>query len=168
MSENINDYKILTEFRNSLFKRVVENKSVLLDFVYGSFNFLKQYKIKPVAHPNSREDVLLNYLYWQIHVERKVMMERNLISQGLGSKEQLDNVMLMYSKRRDQALRRLFYDLNEPVKDAYIVFEDVVEVILNDNIIVYSTYESLSKVRIKVSQMKKSANPKYLSAIKLK
>jgi hypothetical protein len=167
MSE-VSDYNLLFDFRKNLFKRVLDNKTTLLDFVYGSFNFLKQYKIKPVAHSETRDEILLTYLYWHIHVERKVMVERKLIDQDLGSKEELDKVLQMYIKRRDQALRRLFYDLQEPVKEAYLIFEDVVEVILNDGMIIYTTLESLSKVKIKVSQIKKTINPKYIQAIKLK
>lgn len=162
------DFNNFINFRKQLYRRFMENKATLADLIHGSFNYIKQHKLKPVARPTNREDVLLNYFYWQIYIERKVMVEISLIDQGLGSKDKLAEVSFMYLKRRDQMIRRLFFDFKEPIKEAYIIHDDVVEIILNDGTILYSTHDSLSKVKIHITNIKKTVQPKYIPAIRLK
>lgn len=170
MNSLLNEYRELLEFRSTMYKRFLENKITLTDFVFGSFNFLNQKKIRHIPKPTCREHVLVNYLFWQIHIERKVILERRLIELKLGSQERLDNAIFMYVKRRDQMIRRLFFDLKEPMKDAYIVFNDTIEVVLNDGIIVYTTLDSLTKIKVDIDKLKfkKSAQPHYIPAICLK
>lgn len=163
-----NEYQELFKFRSLMYKRFLDGKISLLDFVHGSFNFLNQNKIRHIAKPTTREQVLVNYLFWQIHIERKVMIERDLIDHKLGSKDWLDQAIFMYIKRRDQMLRRLFFDLQEPIKEAYIIVDDVVEVVLNDGNIVYTTIESMSKIKVDIQNFKKTIQPKYIPALVIK
>jgi len=162
------EYQALFKFRAMRYKNFLDGKIGLNDFVHGSFNYLNQNKIRHIAKPTSREQLLVNYLFWQIHIERKVMMERDLIDQQLGSKECLEQAIYMYIKRRDQTLRRLFFDLQEPIKEAYIISDDIVEVVLNDGTIVYTTIDCLSKIKINIQNFKKTIQPKYIPALVIK
>lgn len=162
------EYQGLFEYRTKRYKLFLDGKISLLDFVHGSFNYLNQNKIRHIAKPATREQILVNYLFWQIHIERKVMLERGLIDQSLGSKEMLEKAIFMYLKRRDQMIRRLFFDLQEPIKEAYIIFDDTVEVLLHDGTIVYTTIDSMSKIKVTVQNFKKTAQPKYIPALTIK
>lgn len=164
----MHDYFILLDFRQQLYKKLVTKKISLEDFVYGCYNFIKQKRLKPIVKAHKREDILFNYLYWQIHIEKKTINERMLIYQGLGSPERLESVNFMYVKRRDQMVRRLFFELDEKFVDAYLVFDDYVEIILNDGMNIYTTVESLSKIKTQITQIRKSQFLEYLPAITLK
>lgn len=161
-------FQDLISKRRQLYQNLLDRKISLDDFVHGCFNYLKQNRLKPIVKAHRREDVLFNYFYWQIHIERKVVSERMLISQNLGSPERLDSVIFMYVKRRDQMVRRLFFELDENFMDAYIIFDDTVEIILKDGLNIYTTHESLEKIKAPITQIKKSQFQPYLPAISLK
>jgi hypothetical protein len=161
------NYKKLLAFRNDLFENVLSGKASSEDFANGCFQFLIQNKIRPVAKAHDLHSVLINYYYWLIQIERRLANERRLIEYGVGSEMKFRELTEVYCKRRDQMVRRLVWELKLPVKEAYIVFRDTVEVILASGEILYSSKESLDKVKFEVEQMGKSKIPMYLPILEI-
>lgn len=162
-----NEYSHLKKMRNESWTKVIDQKMTIDDFIHGSFNFLRQYRYKPIVKAHSKEAVLFNYFYWMIQIERKVFMERELIKINLGSEDLLNKVLFMYVKRRDQMVRRLIWELNIKVKESYLVFNDTVEIILEDGNIIYSSQENLEKINVSVSDISPSKNPYYVHLLKI-
>lgn len=159
-------YTDLKRHRDEAWKKVLDKKLSLDDFVYASFNYLQQQRYKPFVKAHDRESILFNYLYWIIHIERKILIEKKLIEMNLGSEEMLNKVLIIHTKRRDQMVRRLLTESGEKVKKAYLVFKDTVEIVLESNEIVYSSLENLEKANITVAEQSKSAQNYYLQLIK--
>lgn len=161
------NYLKLTSFRKDLFARMLAGKATAEEFANGSFQFLIQNKIRPIAKAHDLHSVLINYYYWLIMIERKLAMEKRLIDLGVGSETKFRELTDVYVKRRDQMVRRIVWELRTPIKEAYIVFGDTVELILDSGEIVYSTKESLDKVKFEVNNLGKSKNPYYLPILEI-
>lgn len=161
-----NYYKILA-FRQDLFKNMLSGKASSEDFANASFQFLIQNKIRPIAKAHDLYSVLVNYYYWLIQIERKLAVEKRLIQYGVGSELKFRELTEVYAKRRDQMVRRLVWELQQPVKSACIVFRDVVEIVLESGEVLYSSQESLSKVKIQVEDLGRSQIPYYLPILEI-
>lgn len=159
-------YEELKQNREESWKRVLEGKLKVEDFIFASFNFLVQFRYKPVVKSHDRESILYNYIYWTIQIERKIMIEKKLVEYEVASQESLNKVLEMHIKRRDQMVRRLLWERKEPVAEMYLIFEDTVEIVLKTGEILYSTLESLNKIRIDVKEQKKSKQAYYSSLLK--
>ena len=155
-------------YRRDLFDKLLAKKLTVEDFANSGFMFLQQNKIKPIAKAHDVASVLLNYYYWAMQIERKVAVERQLIKLGVGSWEKFQQLAEVYIKRRDQMVRRLIWELNHPVKDSYMVFDDTIELILESGECVFSTKESLDKIKFKVSKIKQSSIPYYMPILNLR
>lgn len=167
MSDTKHPYEELNEFRSSKLRQLFDQRVSVSDFIHGSFNFLKQNKLKPIVKAHKRNDVLFNYMYWTIQIERRVEIERELIEYELGNVQLLLQASEVYAKRRDQMVRRLLWELEEEIKECYIIFDNIVEIVLKDGIILHCSKDCLYKVRVAVSQINESKIPYYLPAIKL-
>lgn len=161
-------YSDLKKHRHSCWQRVVERKMTPQDFVFTSFNYLRQQRYKPIVKAHDRNSIMYNYLYWLIQIERKIVMERQLMDMNLGDEDLLNRVIFMYIKRRDQMVRRILWEKKEKVKDAYLVFGDTVEILLESGEILYSSLENLEKIRIVIKDVKKSIQPLVASLLQLK
>jgi len=160
-------YHNLKKIRDEAWQKVSENKLSLEDFVYISFSFLHQQRYKPLVKAHDRESIMYNYIYWSIQIERKILMEKELIKLSLGSEDLLNRVLFMSTKRRDQMVRRILWDRGEKIKDYYLVFKDTVEIVLESGEVLYSSQENLEKIKIKVEDIKRSKNPVYIQLLKL-
>lgn len=160
-------YNDLKKIRDEAWQKVSDNKLSLEDFVYTSFNFLRQQRYKPLVKAHDRESIMYNYIYWSIQIERKILMEKELIKLSLGSEDLLNKVLFMHTKRRDQMVRRILWERGEKVKDHYLVFKDTVEIVLESGEVLYSSQENLEKIKIKVEDIKRSKNPVYIQLLKL-
>ena len=158
----LENYKQIKEFRNDLFNKLLSKKITNEEFANASYMFLLQNKIRPTAKAHDHYAVLCNYYYWLILIERKAATERRLMSQGLGSEQTFRELTQLFSTRRDQMVRRLLWELNIPIKQAYVVFRDVVEIVLESGEILYSTSDSLSKIKININNIGLSKIPHYL------
>lgn len=159
-------FNSLKQLRKDTWQKVVENKLTLEDFVYASFNYLKQQRYKPIVKAHDRESIMFNYIFWTIQIERKILMEKELISMNLGNSDLLNNVLFIYSKRRDQMVRRILWERNEKVKDIYLIFSDTVEIILETGEILYSSQENLEKIKLEVKDIRRSKIPQYSQLLK--
>lgn len=164
MSENkiLDNFNKIISFRRDYFEQIAKGKASPKEFGDYCYQFILQQKIKPIAKAYSREAVLLNYYYWTIHIERKLSVERKLIELGVGSEEKFRELSQVFVQRRDQMVRRLIWEIEEEVIKSYIVFRDTVEIVLKSGEILYSSKESLAKVKMDVSTMGKSLNIDYL------
>lgn len=160
-------YQDLKRLRDESWRKVLDQKLSLEDFVYTSFNFLRQQRYKPLVKAHDRESIMYNYFYWMVQIERKILMEKELIKMDLGSEDLLNKVLFMHIKRRDQMVRRILWERNEKIKDHYLIFDDTVEIVMESGEILYSSQENLEKIKIKVSDIKKSQNPEYTILLKL-
>lgn len=156
------NYQQILAFRQDLFNRMLGGKASAEDVANGSFQYLLQHKIRPIAKAHDLYSVLLNYYYWLIMIERKLAVERRLIQAGVGSESKFRELTEVYVKRRDQMVRRIVWELRTKVVEAYIVFGDTVELVLESGDVLYSTKESLDKVKFEVNHMGKSKIPYYL------
>ena len=161
------NYQKIVDFREELFNRMLAGKATAEDFANGSFQFILQNKIRPTAKAHDLFSVLTNYYYWLILIERKLAMERRLIEYGVGSESKFRELTDVYVKRRDQMVRRIVWELRIPVKEAYIVFGETVELVLDSGDILYSSKESLDKVKFEVNEMGRSKIPHYLSILEI-
>jgi hypothetical protein len=161
------NYRKLLAHRQELFRNMAVGKASGEDFANSSFQFLLQNKIRPVAKAHDLYSVLLNYYYWLIQIERKLAVEKRLIEYGVGSVLKFRELTEVYLKRRDQMIRRIIWELKVPVKSAYIVFGDTVEIELERGDILYSSQESLGKVKFDVETLGKSKNPRYLPILEI-
>lgn len=158
----LENYRQIKEFRADLFSKLLSKKITIEEFANASYMFLLQNKIRPVAKAHDHYAVLCNYYYWLILIERRAATERRLMSQGLGSEQTFRELTDVYAKRRDQMVRRLLWELNLPFKKAYVVFRDVVEIEMESGEILYSTNDSLEKIKINISNIGLSKMPYYL------
>lgn len=160
--ETFEIYSKLIDFRQEQFTKLLSKKSNEEDFANACFQYMIQNKIRPIAKAHDKYSILLNYYYWTILIERKVSIERRLIELDLGSETKFRELTDVYVKRRDQMVRRLVWELKEPVKNSYIVFNQTIEILLESGDIIYSSKESLDKVKIFIDLMGKSKIPYYL------
>lgn len=161
------NYRKLVAHRHELFRNMLAGKATGEDFANSSFQFLIQNKIRPVAKAHDLYSILVNYYYWLIQIERKLAVEKRLIEYGVGSVLKFRELTEVYLKRRDQMVRRIVWELKEPVQSAYIVFGDTVEIVLESGDILYSSQESLGKVKFNVESMGKSKIPRYLHILEI-
>lgn len=161
------NYRKIVEFRQELFSRMLSGKANEEDFANASFQYLIQNKIRPVAKAHDLYSVLTNYYYWLIMIERKLAMEKRLIDYGVGSESKFRELTDVYVKRRDQMVRRVVWELRVPIKEAVIVFGDTVELVLESGDILYSSKESLDKVKFEVNQLGRSKIPYYLPILEI-
>ena len=161
------NYQKIVDFRQELFNRMNAGKATAEDFANGSFQFILQNKIRPTAKAHDLFSVLTNYYYWLILIERKLAMEKRLIEYGVGSESKFRELTDVYVKRRDQMVRRIVWELRVKVKEAYIVFGDTVELVLESGDILYSSKESLDKVKFEVNEMGRSKIPYYLPILEI-
>lgn len=172
MSKNslraIENYSKIKKFRDELFEKLLSGKINIEDFANGCFQFILQNKIRPIAKAHDVHSILLNYYYWLIQIERKVAIERRLIEYGVGSVEKFKELAEVYVIRRDQMVRRLIWEHKAPVADAYVVFSDTVEIVFKGGEVVYSTKESLDKIKYYVEKMGLSKQQYYMPIINIK
>lgn len=161
------NYQKILNFRQDLFEKMKSGKASGEDFANGCFQFLIQNKIRPVAKAHDFYGILVNYYYWLIQIERKLAIEKRLMDYGVGSELRFRELTDVYAKRRDQMVRRLVWELKVPVKEAYIVFRDTVELVLESGEVLYSSKESLDKVKFTVEQMGKSKISYYLPILEI-
>lgn len=157
----------IKNYRKDLFDKLLQGKMNIEEFANASFMFLIQNKIKPIAKAHDKSSILLNYYYWIIQIERKVAVERQLIKLEVGSWGHFQRLADVYLRRRDQMVRRLIWELEENVEDAYMVFDDTIEILMGPDVL-YSSKESLDKVKIKVQKIKKSTQPYYMPILNLR
>lgn len=160
-------YLEIKKLREESWAKVKSGKMTLEDFVYTSFNYIRQQRYKPLVKAHDVESILYNYLYWTIQIEKKIQMERELIQLNLGSEEILNQVLVMYIKRRDQMVRRLIWEKKQPFKAMYLVFNDTVEILMDNGDVIYSSQENLDKINMPAKDIQKSKDLAYLSLIKL-
>lgn len=158
----------LRAYRKDLFSKLLSKKLSLEDFANFGFMFLQQQKIKPIAKAHDPASVILNYYYWLIQIERKVAVERQLIKLGVGSWEKFQALAEVYIKRRDQMVRRLIWELEVPVKETYLVFEDTIEIMLESGEPLFSSKESLNKIKVRVAKIQGSSIPYYMPILNLR
>lgn len=167
-NKSLEKLNLILKYRQDLFTQLLAKKINSEDFANSFFQFLLQKKIKPVAKAHDLHSLLLNYYYWLSQIERKVAIERRLIEWNAGSVEKLFDLIEVYSKRRDQMVRRLIWELDLPIKKFYLVFGDTAELQLEDGQLLYSSKESLEKVKINVDKMENSLLPYYLPLIDIR
>lgn len=160
-------YYDLKKLRDEAWLKVLDKKLSLEDYVYTSFNFLRQQRYKPLVKAHDKESIMYNYIYWMIQIERKILMEKELIKMKLGNEDLLNKVLFMHVKRRDQMVRRILGERGEKVKALYLVFDDTVEIIMESGEILYSSQENLEKIKIEVKDIKRSQNPAYAYLLKM-
>jgi hypothetical protein len=158
-------YSMILDFRKDLFLKLKEKKITYEDIANSSFHYLLQFKIKPLAKAHDIDSVLLNYFYWQIQVERRIAVERQLRDNGLGSEDTYRKNVDIYIKRRDQMVRRLIWELEVEIESIGLIFDNIVEIKIKPGIIIYSSRESLEKIRLSCNQFKKSLQREYLPLI---
>jgi len=168
MSENQNKLDLLLNARAESWQRVLEGKIKVEDFIFGSFNFLRQYRLNPDPKAHEKEAILFNYLYWHICIEKKFLIENELIKIGMGNDSFFNNVIELYSKRRDQMVRRYIQDKHDTIKEGYLVNPNLVEIITTNNTIFYCLPETAKKLKTPMISQKKSRNAYYLSLLTLK
>ena len=161
------NYRKIQAHRRDLFRNMESGKATGEDFANSSFQFLLQNKIRPIAKAHDLYSVLVNYYYWLIQIERKLAIEKRLMEYGVGSVLKFRELTEVYTKRRDQMVRRLVWELKIPVKSAYIVFGDTVEILLENGEVLYSSQESLGKVKFNVESLGKSLLPRYLPILEI-
>jgi hypothetical protein len=159
-------YADLKKYREEAWKKVLEKKISQDDFVYTSFNYIQQKRYKPFVKAHDRESILFNYIYWVIQIERKILIEKQLIEQELGDMDLFNKVMFMHIKRRDQMVRRILTEKKEKIKRANIVFSDTVEIVLETNDVLYTSLENLEKLEIKEIEQKGSVQTYYTKLLK--
>lgn len=159
--------ELIRAHRREQFEKLLQGKSNIEEFANSCFMFLIQNKVKPTPKAHDKSSIILNYYYWLIQIERKVAIERQLIKLQVGSWEHFQRLSEVYVKRRDQMVRRLVWELNLKPEDAYLVFDDTIEVIM-DSEVFYSTKESLDKVKLRIDKIKKSALPFYMPILNLR
>jgi len=160
-------YNELIEYRRKTWKKVLSKKITVQDFILGSYNFLEQKTIRPLVRPMDKESILLNYYYWQIQIERKFLLEEELVKLDLGDPALFFNIISLYSKRRDQMIRRLLIDTDLKIKDAYFIFNSIIEIVLSDNQVIYASYENVDRLNRPVTNVKRSIDPIYSSIFRL-
>lgn len=163
----LNEYVHLKKMREESWTKVQDNKLSIDDFIHGSFNFLRQYRYKPIVKAHSLDAVMFNYYYWMIHLERKILMEKELMKMNLGSEDFLNKVMFMYIKRRDQMVRRLLWEMKVEFVDYYLIYKDIVEIRLKNGEFIYSSQENLEKIKMETKDIKPSKNPSYVDLLKI-
>lgn len=167
MSENSRLEK-LRNFRSQTWQKVLDGKLSLEDFVFGSFNFLKQYRFQPNPKAHEKEEILFNYMYWHIALERKVMIENELIKYNMGNDSLFLKVADLYIKRRDQMVRRYILDNHDKIKLGLIFDDSLVELHMESGAIFYCSKDTSDKLKISLISNKKSKNQYYLNLLRLK
>lgn len=161
-SKALEDLEKIRLHRLDLFQKLLSKKLTSEEFAHSCFQFILQHKIRPVAKAHDMESIILNYYYWLILIERKVAIERRLIELGVGSVEKAAELTEIYIRRRDQMVRRLIWEHNQEIKDAYVIFGDTIELVTPEGEFFYSSKESLDKIKFFVEKIGISKISYYL------
>ena len=131
-----------------------------------TYMFIQQYKIQYVKKAYAVDDIVLNYFYWQAHIERRVAVERVLTDLEVHSIDRLNHVLFLYKRRRDQMVRRMFIEGNLEAEEMKLIGDDLVEIKFKGiDFPVFSSRSSLKKIKINVKFIKNTGNPCYLPFI---
>jgi hypothetical protein len=148
----------LKEFRKKQLVLLEDKKITAEEFSHSNYGFITKTHIHSVTKANSREQVLINYYYWLSFVERKIVLEEHLIAQDLGSTDLLLQAVRLYIKRRDKMIFRLISELKERPKSMYYLSDNVVEIVLQDDTILYASKEIIEEMKEDVRDKKTSPN----------
>jgi hypothetical protein len=152
----------LNSLRLEKLKMLEEQRLNIDDFANATFGFLVKNHVKPVSKPHNKTMVLTNYIYWVTYIERKIALERALISVGLGSEELLRQAMKLYLKRRDKMVIRLLGQLKEDVREIYSINDKFVEIILSNQMVIHTTKNALKEINVSPTIAKDTIYPEYV------
>lgn len=163
--------KEVLDFRVALFREYRTGKIPAATFANRTYNHFSQYRMKFVKKAHDMASVIFNYLYWTSQIERRIYIERELASYGCADENQLEQLLSLFIKRRNQMFRRLLYEFSDQVtiEQAHIVVEDIVEIKLKEfDQPFYCNREVLDRLRINILRIGPSLQPYYLPFISYK
>lgn len=149
------------EFRLKKIQQLEEKRLTPSDLSNSIFGFVVKHHLKPGAKAQNSEQVLMNYYYWMTFIERKVIMEENLISLGLGTEEQLIQSVRIYVKRRDKMVSRLIAELGVKPLRVVQIGKDCFEFIFAEGFVLHGSSDVVIEAGIAVTQEGTSLFPLY-------